>query len=398
MLRRLFAIRSLPLVLLCLCGATPWPERSGPWGPHVLFAASQPRPAAIGSTNAMRIERRPFGKTADGSPASLFTCTNEHGLVLKVTDYGALIVSLETPDRDGRLANVTLGHASLEGYLQRHPYFGATVGRYCNRIAKGRFRLDGKEYTLATNDGAHHLHGGKLGFDRVMWKAEGTVSDAGAGVRFMRRSPDGEEGYPGNLDVTVAYRLTKDNCLVAEFTATTDKPTPVNLTNHCYWNLGGAGSGKILEHELMIAADKYLPVDAGLIPTGETAGVEGTPFDFRSPRRIGERIQEIPSRPVGYDHCYVLRSQGGGLALAARVKERRSGRVMEIYTTQPGLQFYSGNFLDGSAANGGFQQYEGFCLETQHYPDSPNQPAFPPVILRPGETYRQTTVHRFFTE
>jgi aldose 1-epimerase len=347
---------------------------------------------------AMRIEKSPFGKTEEGQSVTLFTCTNEHGLVLKLIDYGALVVALETPDRNGRLANINLGFSKLDGYLQRHPYFGATVGRYCNRIAKGKFTLNGEDYKLAMNNGPNHLHGGLKGFDKQMWQASEMKTPDAVGVQFKRRSPDGEEGYPGNLDVTVVYSLTNKNELRVEFTAMTDKATPVNLTNHNYWNLAGAGSGTILNHELMLTADKYLPVDDGLIPTGELADVKGTPLDFSSAHQIGARIKQIKADPVGYDHCFVLRGQSGSLTLAARVKEPTTGRIMEILTTQPGIQFYTGNFLDGSAGNGGYQQYQGFCLETQHYPDSPNQPKFPSTILKPGETFKQTTVHRFSVE
>jgi aldose 1-epimerase len=347
-----------------------------------------------GKKPSMSIVKSPFGKTADNAEVSQYTCTNANGLVLKLMDYGAIITALETPDRNGKLQNITLGFPTLEGYLQRHPYFGATVGRYCNRIAKGKFTLDGKEYTLATNDKENHLHGGKVGFDKVMWQAEEVKTADAVGVRFHRSSPDGEEGYPGNLDVSVTYTLNNANELVIEFTATADKATPVNLTNHAYWNLSG-GTGTILEHEMTIQADKYLPVDAGLIPTGELADVAGTPFDFLKPTAIGARIQQIKSDPVGYDHCYSLKSQDGSLALAARVRDPKSGRVMEVLTTQPGLQFYSGNFLDGQPANGSYPQYSGLCLETQHYPDSPNQPKFPTAILKPGETFHQKTVHRF---
>ncbi|MGE0760002.1 MAG: aldose epimerase family protein [Pirellulaceae bacterium] len=346
----------------------------------------------------MAIVSSTFGKTPDGQVVTQFTCTNRHGVTVRLMDYGAIVVSVEVPDRQGKLANINLGFGNLEGYLARHPYFGSTVGRYCNRIARGKFTLDGQTYTLATNNGPNHLHGGERGFDRWVWRATEIKSPNAVGVRFERRSSAGEEGYPGNLDATASYTLTDDNELRMEFSAVTDAATPVNLTNHNYWNLAGAGSGTILDHELTIMADKYLPVDDGLIPTGDLAAVEGTPLDFRSAHRIGERIAQIKADPVGYDHCYALRGPAGELRLAARVHERTSGRTMEIYTTQPGIQFYSGNFLDGTPANGGYAQYAGFCLETQHYPDSPNQPAFPSTVLRPGAKYSQTTVHKFSAE
>ena len=318
--------------------------------------------------------------------------------MIKLIDYGANVVSVEVPDRDGKFANVTLSFDKIDGYLQRHPYFGATVGRYCNRIAKGKFSLNGKEYSLATNNGPNHLHGGENGFDRQMWAAQTIETDDAVGVKFTRTSPDGEEGYPGNVQVSVLYTINNKNELTMEFEATTDAATPVNLTNHCYWNLAGAGSGDILGHELTIESDHYLAVDDTLIPTGELTSVAGSPFDFTSPHTIGERIKQIDSDPVGYDHCYVLRSQNGKLALAAKAKDPKSGRVMEVYTTQPGIQLYSGNFLDGTPAGNGFQQYNAFCLETQHYPDSPNQSKFPSTILKPGETFKHTTVHRFSVE
>lgn len=347
------------------------------------------------SFSRMRIIKRDFGKSPDGAEVSLFVCTNDNDLVVKLTDYGAIVVSLEAPDRDGNLENITLGFPRIRGYHQRHPYFGATVGRYGNRIAKGRFSVDGKEYTLAQNNGDNHLHGGDVGFDKMMWDAEGVVRDDSVGVRFQRRSPDGEEGYPGNLDVTVEYLLTNDNELKCEYTAKTDATTVVNLTNHTYWNLAGAGNGKVLDHQLMIAADRYVAVDDSLIPTGELAAVAGTPLDFTSPTAIGARINQIDADPAGYDHCYVLRSQDGKLALAARAKDPSSGRVMEVFTDQPGVQLYTGNFLGGAESDGGFGKHDAFCLETQHYPDSPNQPSFPSTILKPGETYHTVTVHKF---
>ena len=336
-----------------------------------------------------------FGRTPEGEIVRLFTCTNRTGSVLKMIDYGATVVAVEVPDREGRKANVNLGFPTLEGYLGPHPYFGATVGRYANRIAGAKFTLDGVTYQLAANDGNNHLHGGIRSFSRVIWEAEPAETPEGVGVRFHRLSPDGEEGYPGNLDVTVLYLLTHDDELLIEYRATTDKPTVVNLTNHCYWNLAGAGVGDILEHVLMLEADYYLPVGPGLIPTGELAAVEGTPFDFREPTGIGARIDQVPG---GYDHCFVLRSQSGEPALAARVKDPSSGRTMEIRTTQPGIQLYTANFLDGGPTVGGFGKHAAFCLETQHYPDSPNRPEFPSTVLRPGEEYHQVTVHRFGVE
>jgi aldose 1-epimerase len=316
-------------------------------------------------------------------------------------DYGATLIGVETPDRAGKNANITLGFPTLTGYLQRHPYFGSTVGRYANRIAGGKFTLDGTSYTLATNNGPNHLHGGRKGFDALRWTAEPVTGPELVGVKFSLTSPDGDEGYPGTLRASVTYTLSNGNELRIEYEARTDKLTVVNLTNHAYWNLAGAGSGDILKHELRIAADRYLPIDDTSIPTGELAAVKGTPLDFTEPHAIGERIAELkqePHKTKGYDHCYVLRGQDGKLALAAHVKEPTSGRVMEVYTTEPGVQLYCGNFLDGSPSAGGYQQHEGFCLETQHYPDSPNKPRFPSTVLRPGQTYRSVTMHRFGTE
>jgi aldose 1-epimerase len=356
-------------------------------------------PSALESQPKMSVEKPAFGKTADGVEVDLYTLTNAKGMVLKMTNFGAIVVSLEVPDRAGQLANVNMGFSTLDGFLGKTPYFGATVGRYCNRIAGGKFTLDGKEYTLATNDnGKNHLHGGNVGYNKVVWNAEPFEIESGVGIKFTYLSKDGEEGYPGNLDVTAVYTLTNDNELAVDFTAKTDAPTPVNLTNHCYWNLAGAGSGTIREHELMIDADKYLPVDAGLIPTGELADVAGTPLDFTKPEKIGSRLDQIKADPVGYDHCFVLRGEASQMHLAAKVKDPASGRVMEIHTTQPALQFYSGNFLDGKPENNNYNQYDGFCLETQHYPDSPNHAGFPNTILRPGETFREKTVHKFYAE
>jgi aldose 1-epimerase len=349
-------------------------------------------------TTTMGITKTAFGKTKADQAVTLYTLVNKNGLVLKMADYGATVVSMETPDKQGKLANITLSFPTLEGYLDRHPYFGSTVGRYCNRIAKGKFSIDGTEYTLATNNGPNHLHGGKVGFDAVMWKAEELTSDAGPGIRFSYTSADGEEGFPGKLEAVVTYTLTNDDELRIDYSATTDKPTVVNLTNHNYWNLGGAGSGQILDHQLMIAADKYLPIDENSIPTGALADVADTAFDFRTAHAIGDKIEEIKKEPhttKGYDHCYVLRGQEGKLTLAAKVSDPKSGRVMEISTTEPGIQLYCGNFLGGGEGEAGFKQHEAFCLETQHYPDSPNQPSFPSTLLKPGEKYQSTTVHKF---
>lgn len=341
-----------------------------------------------------------FGKLPDGVETQLFTLTNGHGTVVKLTDYGALVAAVETPDREGRKANLTWGFDSAAGFAANTSYFGCTVGRYGNRIAGGRFKIGDQQYTLATNNGPNSLHGGVKGFNRYVWKAKTFQTATEVGVEFSHTSPDGDEGFPGQLDCTVAISLTAENELKFDYRATTDKPTVVNLTNHCYWNLGGVGSGTVLEHQLTVAADKYLAVDDTLIPTGELLAVKGTPFDFTEPHPIGARIGELkkdklPNGPDGYDHCYALRGQDGKLAFAARVVDPKSGRVMEISTTEPGIQFYTGNHLSGAEADAKCPQHGGFCLETQHYPDSPNKPAFPSTLLKPGETYRTVTVHKF---
>jgi aldose 1-epimerase len=361
----------------------------------------QPIPSDRALIATMTHDKKPYGKTKDGQDVTLHTLTNVKGMRVKLINYGATVISVETPDRDGKPANITLGFPSLDGYLQRHPFFGSTVGRYANRIAGGKFTLDGKTYTLATNNSSNHLHGGLKGFDAVIWQAEPVTSSDSVGVKFSYTSADGEEGYPGKLDVTATYTLTNDNELRIDYTAMTDKPTILNLTNHCYWNLSGAGSGDILKHELTLAADKYLPIDDTSIPRGQLADVKGTPLDFTQPHAIGERIgalKQDPHKTKGYDHCYVVRGEPGQLRECARVKDPASGRIMEILTSEPGVQLYCGNFLDGGASAGGFKQHEGFCLETQHFPDSPNKSQFPSTVLRPGETFRSTTVHRFSVE
>jgi aldose 1-epimerase len=321
---------------------------------------------------------------------------------MQVTDFGARLVALDVPDRNGKLANVTLGFDSAEKYAAHSAFFGCTTGRFANRIAKGKFTLDGNEYKLAVNNGPNHLHGGTKGLDKYVWKGESVHSSSSAGAKFTLRSPDGDEGYPGTLDVTVAIVLTEANEVRIDYAAKTiDKPTVLNLTNHAYWNLAGAGSGDVLGHNLFVAADNSLAVDGGLIPTGAFAPVKGTALDFTEPRELGARISELKKgtpNPAGYDHCYVLRGQKGELALAGRAEDPDSGRVMEVYTTEPGMQLYTGNFLDGEPRNGGHKQHWAFCLETQHFPDSPNKPEFPTTVLRPGQTYAQTTVYKFLVK
>ena len=361
---------------------------------------------AIGpEDSAVKVTREIFGKLPDGREVEAFTFDNGT-MKIRVLTYGATLASVQSPDRTGTLSEVTLNFDKLEPYLQRHPYFGSTVGRYANRIAFGKFKLRGKEYQLTTNDGPHHLHGGKNGFDRKLWKAGRILyaTDA-ATLQLTYDSPDGEEGYPGNLRSTVTYTLNTDNEIVIEFQASCDAPTIVNLTNHAYWNLSGKKGSTILDHRLTVAADEYLPVDKTLIPTGKLAPVEGTPFDFRKPHTVGERIAQLPGDPGGYDHCFVLEEQDGAPAvrLAARLADPASGRVLEVLTTQPGLQFYSGNFLDGKPLNGGYPKHGGLCLEAQHFPDSPNHPDFPPTVLipqgnatvtRPEHVYRHIIVYR----
>jgi len=348
------------------------------------------------------VQREPWGKTPDGTSVELYTLTNSNGLVAKITTYGALVTELRVPDRAGKLGDVVLGYPSLEGYLdpKTHPYFGCTTGRVANRIASGKFTLEGKEYQLATNNAPNHLHGGNVGLDRRVWKAREEPSDSGKAVKFTYTSPAGEEGYPGTLDIEVVYTLTNSDDLRIDYKARTDKATPVNLTNHSYFNLAGAGNGTILGHELQLEADAYTPVDATGIPTGELAPVKDNVMDFTKPMKIGARIDQIGGTPGGYDHNYVLRSQDGTLALAAIVYDASSGREMKVLTTEPSIQLYTGNYLDGTVVGKEgklYPQRAALCLETQHYPDSVNQPAFPSTILRPGMTYRQTTVFRFST-
>lgn len=347
------------------------------------------------------VTRADWGRLPDGRTVELFTLTNSKGPVAKVITLGGILTELHVPDRAGALADVVLGFDSLEGYVGDHPHFGATTGRVANRIANGRFTLDGREYQLACNNGRHHLHGGPGGFVKRLWQGTPFEAAGEAGVRLTYRSADGEESYPGNLEVAVTYTLTEANELRLDYTATTDAPTLCNLTNHSYFNLAGAGQGDILGHVLTLNADRYTPSDATLIPTGDLAAVKNTPMDFTTPLAIGSRFDQLASDPRGYDHNFVINRRGEGLVLAARVRDPASGRVMEVRTTEPGIQLYTGNFLDGSLTGkegARYAQHSAFCLETQHFPDSPNQPAFPSIVLRPGETCRQTTVHRFLAE
>ena len=347
----------------------------------------------------------PFGRTADGTPVEVYTLTNNRGVRLRAMTYGAIVLSLDVPDKKGAFADITLGYKTLAEYEKATPYFGAIVGRFGNRIAGGQFNVDGNTYRLANNNTPGgkpcSLHGGNKGFDKVVWKAEGLKGDGSQGVRFRYLSKDGEEGYPGNLEVSVTYWLNEDSEWCVEYEATTDKATPVNLTQHAYFNLKGEGVGDILGHTLQLAASKFTPVNEGMIPTGEKRSVEGTALDFRKATPIGDRVNSKEEQMIlggGYDHNFVLDNQNESLALAALVFEPTSGRTMEVSTTEPGIQFYCGNFLDGTLSGKSGKKYEhrnGFCLESQHYPDSPNHPEFPSSILRPGRTLRSTTVFKF---
>ena len=358
---------------------------------------------ASSASGAPMVKKEAFGSTPDGKAVELYTLTNAHGMEVRIMTYGGIIVSLKTPDKTGHFADITLGFDALDGYLAKNPYFGALVGRYGNRIGNARFTLDGKEYTLAKNNGPNSLHGGLKGFDKVVWQAHSFEKGSEVGLVLKYTSVDGEEGYPGTLQVTVTYTLDDKNQFTIDYRATTDKATPVNLTNHTYFNLAGEGSGTILGAELMLGADHYTPVDATLIPTGKIASVKGTPLDFTKPTAIGARINDHYEQLVfggGYDHNFVINRQGPGLVLAARAYDPSSGRVLEVDTTEPGVQFYSVNHMVGSIEGMHGHMYkarDAFCLETQHYPDSPNKPNFPSTILRLGETYHSVTVWKFST-
>lgn len=353
---------------------------------------------AVGSQAA--VEQKPYGKLADGSEVTLFTLRNAKGMEAQIINYGGIVVSLKVPDRTGRFADVVLGYDKLEDYVKENPYFGCLVGRYGNRIGKGKFSLNGQVYNLATNNGPNHLHGGIKGFDKVLWKATAKEGKTGPTLTLKYVSKDGEEGYPGNLSVTAVYTVTGKNELRLDYVAKTDKDTVCNLTHHSYFNL--AGEGDILKHVVTIPADKFTPVDAGLITTGELRPVDGTPFDFRKPTAIGARVNDKDEQIKfggGYDHNWVInRKKEGALSLHARVVEPVTGRIMEVLSTEPGLQFYGGNFLDGKLIGKGGKAYQyrtGFCMEPQHYPDSPNRPEFPSVVLKPGQVYRNTIIYRF---
>jgi aldose 1-epimerase len=339
----------------------------------------------------------PFSDTLNNEVVELYRLKNANGMEALITNYGASVVSLHVPDKNGKMDDVVLGYDSIQGYYNGKAYFGCVVGRYANRIAKGEFQLDGQTYSLAKNNGPNTLHGGLKGFDKVVWsgKQEDSV------VTLTYTSKDGEEGYPGNVTITVKYSLKNDNSLGMDYSAVTDKTTILNVANHSYFNLEGQGKGNILDHEIMSNADGFTPVDATLIPTGEIRKVAGTPFDFTSPRKIGERINDTADQQIkyglGYDHNYALNGKAGDMRLAARVSAPVSGRILEVYTTEPGVQFYSGNFLNGSEKGKGsvYEYRTGFCLETQHYPDSPNQPSFPSAVLKPGEKFESSTIFKF---
>jgi aldose 1-epimerase len=347
------------------------------------------------------VTSKPFGKTTDGKSIQLYTLTNQSGMQVSLATYGGTVIRLLTPDRSGRLGDVALGFSTIKPYFTQTAYFGALIGRYANRIAKGRFTLDGKTYQLAKNNAPNTLHGGLKGFDKQLWTAE-VLSQNPPTLRFSRLSPDGEENFPGNLKVAATYTLTNRNQLRIQYVAQTDKPTVLNLTNHTYFNLAGAGNGTVLKQQIRIHANRFTPVNSTLIPTGEIKNVAGTPMDLRKWTTIGDKIQAVGGTPVGYDHNFVLnRCPVSQPCLAAEVWDPASGRLLKVYTDQPGVQFYTGNFLDGTLKGKGgkvYYQHDSFCLETQHFPDSPNHPNFPSTVLRPGDTFRSTTVYQFSTK
>jgi aldose 1-epimerase len=369
-------IKDFVVILLC------------PMVAFISFAQAQ-------ENSPMKILRTPFGQLADGRAVTKFTLSNRHDRCVSLTDYGAIVISIDAIDRQGQVANVNAGFEQLDGYLLKHPHFGSTIGRFANRIAKGVFSIDGREYRLATNNGPNHLHGGLVGFNKQLWQAQELIAADRVGVRFELTSPDGQEGYPGTLQVAAEYWWDDEDQLTARFLASTDRATHLNLTNHAYFNLGGIGSGKITEHVVKLDCDHYLAVDETLIPTGEVAPVAGTPLDFRNETSLGARIDQLSSTK-GYDHCFVINGQLGQLRRCAMAYNPKTGRALEITTTQPGVQLYTGNHLPGNEGSAGLKAHEAFCLETQHYPDSPNQASFPTTLLRPGEKFEETTIFRFF--
>jgi aldose 1-epimerase len=356
-----------------------------------FFTTSEAKPS---------VKKQLFGKTKEGIAVDIYTLTNSKGVEAKIINYGAVVVSLKVPDRGGNFVDVVLGYDTLDGYLNDTAYLGVILGRFGNRIAKGKFSLNGTEYTLVKNNGENHLHGGTKGFDKVVWRAKPVTNKNVASLELNYLSRDGEEGYPGNLSVKVIYTLTDDNELKIDYLATTDKDTIINLSNHSYFNLAGAGSGDILSHQLQINASQFTPTDSGSIPTGELRNVKGTPFDFSAPTAIGARIEDADEQLKfgnGYDHNFVFNKNANELKLAAKVSEPKSGRGLEVYTTEPGMQFYAGNFLTNIKGKNGkiYGKRHGFCLETQHFPDSPNRAEFPSVTLKPNQKYSQTTIYKF---
>jgi aldose 1-epimerase len=380
-------IRALPALLL---------------GFAAIALAQPPKDSPMKARTGPAYEETPYGKTPDGTAITEYTLINRNGMVMKCITFGGIITEIHAPDKDGKLADVALGFDKLDDYVKPHPYFGSNAGRCANRIANAKFTLDGKEYTLAANNPPSHLHGGKEGFDKKVWKGEPFVAASGPGVKFTYTSKDGEEGYPGNLSATMSYTLTDNNEIVVEYRATTDKPTICSLAHHSYFNLAGQNRGDILGHEIQILAKNYTPTDPTLIPTGKIEPVAGTPFDFTKPKPIGKDLKAAGGDPIGYDLNYVLdKGTTERPELAARVTEPKSGRVLEVLTTEPGVQFYTGNFLDGTNTGKGgavYKQYNGFCLEAQKFPDSINHPEWKEksnTVLRPGEVYKQTTVYKF---
>lgn len=389
--------RPLSVVALALGVAALLPAQQPQYGP-----AYEEEP--FGKVPEIAVEKEVKGKTAKvvlrpKADVTAYTLVNKAGMRVKILTLGGIVAEIHAPDKDGKLADVALGFDSIDGYVAGHPYFGCITGRVANRVGNAAFKLDGKEYKLAANNGKHSLHGGTNGFDKMLWRPEAGVGTTGPWLKLFYVSKDGEEGYPGNLSTTVTYTLTNANELRIDYSATTDKPTPVNLTNHTYFNLAGHASGDVLGHELQLAADRYTPGDASLLPTGKIEPVKGTPFDFTTAAKIGDRIKEAKGDPVGYDLNYVHGEKRVDVPkLVATVTEPKSGRVLEVFTTEPGIQLYTGNFLDGKTKGKGgaaYNQYGAFCLEAQFFPDSPNKSEFPSIVLKPGEEYRQTTVYKF---